>query len=66
MRAVTATTTNLTTIILGAVALLQPLLADCPRPPPGLRSAVELASDKPSRKLQVAVEHVAITPARPD
>jgi hypothetical protein len=52
-------------MILGAVALLQPLLADCPRPPPGLRSAVELASDKPSRKLQVAVEHVAITPARP-
>ena len=40
----TATTTNLTTMILGAVALLQPLLADCPRPPPGLRSAVELAS----------------------
>jgi hypothetical protein len=51
---VTARATNITTILLGAVALLQPLLAtDCPRPPAGLRSAVELISDKPARKSQV-------------
>jgi hypothetical protein len=46
-------------MMLGAVALLQPLLADCPRPPAGLRSAVELISDKSARKLQISAESAA-------
>lgn len=50
-------------MVLGAVALLQPLLAaDCPRPPAGLRSAVELLSDKPARKSQVIAERATTTP----
>jgi hypothetical protein len=57
---VTATATNIATMILGAVALLQPLLAaEVPRPPAGLRSAVELISDKPARKSQVMIERAA-------
>ena len=59
----TARATNLTTMILGAVALWQPLLAaDCPRPPAGLRSAVELISAKPARKSQILPERVATAP----
>jgi hypothetical protein len=62
---VTARATNITTMILGAVALLQPLFAaDSPRPPAGLRSAVELISDKPARKSQCQYGRAATWPVR--